>query len=70
MNLDQFKHDLREALREEAEKITARGDDQARVDLIALLEGAKCCLAEKCGMGRVTVNNTYFKRGWEIASRF
>lgn len=79
MELERFKEALRDALREEAEKIAARDDDKSRADVIALLEGAKCQLAErdetghapdpeKCGLPHA-VKHKYFRRGWEIATR-
>lgn len=79
MKLDRFKDALREALRDEAEKIVARNDDKSRIDIIALLEGAKCQLAERneagispapedCGFPDAA-RHKYFRRGWEIAAR-
>lgn len=79
MDLDRFKAALREALREEAEKIAARNDDKSRIDVIALLEGAKCQLAKRDETGRApdpkkcglpdAARHKYFRRGWEIAAR-
>jgi hypothetical protein len=69
MDLDRYKDALREALREEAEKIAARGDDRVRSDLFLLLQGAHSCLAERLGYGTVTNGSDYFKRGWALAGR-
>lgn len=79
MDLDRFKAALRDALREEVEKISARGGERARIDVIALLEGAKCQLVkrdetghapppEKCGLPNAA-RHEYFRLGWDIASR-
>lgn len=69
MTVDRYKDILREALREEAEIISRRSDEQSRIDLVALLEGAQCCFADRLGYGRVEIDHPFFKRGWEIASK-
>lgn len=79
MELDGFRDALREALRNEAVKIAVRGDKKSKIDLIALLEGAKCQLAERDAAGRATdpaacgfpnaARHKYFRLGWDIAAR-
>lgn len=79
MDLDRFKQSLRLALGAEVEKISARGDERARIDVIALLEGAKCQLVKRdesghapppelCGLPDAA-RHKYFRLGWEIAAR-
>ena len=73
MELDRFKDALREALREEAAAITARGGDRMRRDLFMLMQGAEHCLAKRLGIvsnAEVKADDPkHFRRGWEIASR-
>lgn len=79
MELDRFRNALRQALSVEVEKISARSDERARIDVIALLEGAKCQLAKRdesghapppelCGLPDAA-RHKYFRLGWEIAAR-
>jgi hypothetical protein len=73
MDLDRFKYALREALRDDAERIKARGGDRMEKDLYMLMQGAEHCLAKRLEIVTNTKVNdddpAAFKRGWEIASQ-
>lgn len=67
MDLDRFKDAIREALREEAEKIAARGDEVA---MAALFAGAEIRMAERVhGFTTNIAADGYYAIGRSLADR-
>jgi Arc/MetJ-type ribon-helix-helix transcriptional regulator len=70
MNSDRIRNALREALREEAEKLNCLPKEQADAALILMFEGAQIRMAERInGVSASVDGGEYYEIGRKIADR-